>query len=97
MAGLLGLAPVGPVESSDQQMTRITVYSPPEDGDRIISAMAAVGAGRIGVYERCAFSGPGRGEFTPRPGSHPIQIPRLPALLDPHPDPSPRSHRDRRH
>ena len=67
----LGLRQLGPVERSVQPMTRITVYAPAESAHRLIDAMSKAGAGQIGAYERCAFSGPGVGEFTASAGSRP--------------------------
>jgi len=72
LPALLGLSPEGVVERSAQLMSRVTVYAPPETADAITSAMAGVGAGRIGEYERSAFSAAGTGEFTPRNGSTPV-------------------------
>jgi dinuclear metal center YbgI/SA1388 family protein len=68
---LLGLDAIKPIERSLQPMTRVCVYAPPESADAIVDAMSAVGAGRIGAYERCAFSDAGVGRFTPLPGSSP--------------------------
>jgi hypothetical protein len=39
--------------------------------DAVIDALSAAGAGRIGAYDRCAWTAPGEGTFTPRPGAHP--------------------------
>lgn len=47
------------------------VYVPQADRDRLVAALAAAGAGRIGDYEECAYFTSGYGQFRPRPGSHP--------------------------
>lgn len=40
-------------------------YVPPESLDEVIDAMSAAGAGRLGNYERCAFTTTGYGTFLP--------------------------------
>jgi hypothetical protein len=44
---------------------------PADDTDRLVDALAAAGAGRIGDYERCAWSTDGTGTFTAGPGARP--------------------------
>lgn len=41
------------------------VYVPQADRDRLIAALAAAGAGRIGDYEDCAYVTSGHGQFRP--------------------------------
>lgn len=48
---------VGPVEY------KVVVFVPHGDTDRVADAMFAVGAGRIGDYEKCGFRIPGTGTF----------------------------------
>jgi dinuclear metal center YbgI/SA1388 family protein len=50
---------------------KLVVFVPLDDVDRIVDAMSAAGAGRIGRYERCAWSVTGTGTFRPRPDSRP--------------------------
>ena len=67
----LGLAPLEPVETRLQPMTRITVYAPLEAAEAVIDALTGAGAGRIGAYERSAFTSDGTGHFTPMRGAMP--------------------------
>jgi len=67
----LGLTPVKPVERSLQPMAMVTVFVPENAALRVANAMAGAGAGRIGDYERCSFTGDGLGAFTPPPDSSP--------------------------
>ncbi len=46
-------------------------WSPRADTDALIDAMAAAGAGRIGDYDRAAFTAPGTGTFRPLAGANP--------------------------
>jgi dinuclear metal center YbgI/SA1388 family protein len=66
-----GLAVVGPLESSPQAMDLVTVFAPSAARDVVEAAMAGAGAGRLGEYERCAFSTHGQGRFSPRDGAQP--------------------------
>ncbi|HTY72319.1 MAG TPA: Nif3-like dinuclear metal center hexameric protein [Actinomycetes bacterium] len=49
----------------------LTVYVPRDERDRLVSALAAAGAGRLGDYERAAFFADGTGTFRPLPGARP--------------------------
>lgn len=68
----LGLAVVGPVEREPEPTALVTVYVPPEHSERVRTAMAEAGAGRIGAYERCAFISRGTGRFVPEDAAHPF-------------------------
>ncbi|MET0740088.1 MAG: Nif3-like dinuclear metal center hexameric protein [Candidatus Nanopelagicales bacterium] len=67
--GLVDLAPLSarPTEPSDKLIT----FVPWGALDRVIDALAAVGAGVIGDYERCAWTTEGEGTFRPLPGARP--------------------------
>ncbi len=67
--GLVDLAPLSarPTEPSDKLVT----FVPHDALDDVIDALAAVGAGVIGDYERCAWTTDGEGTFRPLPGAHP--------------------------
>jgi len=67
----LGLVAVKPVERSLQPMAMVTVFVPHSAAERVMSAMVGAGAGRIGDYERCSFTGDGVGGFTPGAASDP--------------------------
>lgn len=79
----LGLVPVRPVETSLQPLALVTVYAPPSHGSRLAAAMEAAGAGRIGDYAGCSFTGTGVGSFTPGAGTNPcIGLPGEPSSAD---------------
>jgi dinuclear metal center YbgI/SA1388 family protein len=63
LLNILGLAPGVPVERSLQPAARIVVYAPVDAADRVRTAMADAGAGRIGEYEACSFSSAGVGRY----------------------------------
>ncbi|MBN9618704.1 MAG: Nif3-like dinuclear metal center hexameric protein, partial [Actinobacteria bacterium] len=50
---------------------KLVVYVPTPDADRVVDALAAVGAGRLGDYDRCAWTTTGTGTFRPGPGAEP--------------------------
>ncbi len=49
----------------------LVFYVPVADTDGVLSALFAVGAGRIGDYDECAFVLEGRGQFRPLAGANP--------------------------
>lgn len=53
------------------QLDVLVFYSPIAETDRILDALFAAGAGRIGDYDECAFVAPGRGQFRPLEGAEP--------------------------
>jgi dinuclear metal center YbgI/SA1388 family protein len=67
--GLTGLRPLQP--AATEALDKLVTFVPEADADRVVDALAAAGAGRLGDYERCAFTSPGTGTFTPRPGARP--------------------------
>lgn len=72
LPGLLGLTAVKPIERILQPMTLVTVFVPPSHADRIVSAMADAGGGRVGEYEAAHFvSAPGTGAFVARASASP--------------------------
>ena len=50
---------------------KLVVFVPLDAVDRVVDALAAAGAGRIGDYDRCAWSTEGTGTFTARSGASP--------------------------
>ena len=50
---------------------KVCVFVPEEAVDRVMSAMADAGAGRIGQYTHCSFRTPGTGTFVPLPAAQP--------------------------
>lgn len=71
LADALGLVDTQPLERSSQSMSLVTVYVPAESAAAVLGAMREAGAGRIGLYDGCAFSNAGTGTFIPRQGSEP--------------------------
>lgn len=68
---LLGLDPLRPLEVGLQPMTLVTVWVPQASEASVVAAMTGAGAGRVGDYTGCSFSGEGIGRFTPGPLSSP--------------------------
>jgi dinuclear metal center YbgI/SA1388 family protein len=57
---------------SDRSSTlKLVTFVPHDHLERLLDALAAAGAGRIGLYERCAFHTAGTGTFRPLPGANP--------------------------
>jgi dinuclear metal center YbgI/SA1388 family protein len=71
LAAALGLTDVRPLRPQGDPLDKLTVYVPLDDADRVRSALAEAGAGRIGEYESASFSTPGEGRFRPLEGAHP--------------------------
>lgn len=72
LAEACGFTGLQPLEQGFEEVEVVTAYVPRGAERRVIDAMAAAGAGRIGSYERCSFSATGTGTFTPLPGSSPV-------------------------
>ena len=49
----------------------LVFFVPVDDTDRVLEAVFAAGAGRVGQYSDCAFVSTGTGQFRPLPGSAP--------------------------
>jgi dinuclear metal center YbgI/SA1388 family protein len=72
LARLLGLEEVSPFGGDvPYSAYKLTTFVPNSALDRVIDSLAAVGAGEIGLYRRCAFYHSGTGTFEPQPGSNP--------------------------
>lgn len=72
LCGLLELedvVPFGP--KADTAWFKLVTFAPRQEAEALVTAMSAAGAGRIGLYERCAFLIPGTGTFLPLDGSDP--------------------------
>ena len=66
LADLFHLEERSPVRAHDAAgLDSWVTYVPASDLDAVIDAMAAAGAGRLGNYERCAFTSSGHGTFLP--------------------------------
>jgi dinuclear metal center YbgI/SA1388 family protein len=72
LAGVLGLQDLRPLDTDeDEGLLKLVAFVPVADEQRLIDALAAAGAGRLGDYERCAWSVAGTGTFRPLPGARP--------------------------
>lgn len=56
---------------SPTQQVKIVTFVPAQDADHVRDALASAGAGIIGNYQRCSFTGAGTGSFMPGEGSRP--------------------------
>lgn len=72
LADLIGLTALRPLEpQADEPLEKLVVYVPTGDAPRLIDALGEAGAGAIGDYDRCAWSGEGVGTFRPQVGAQP--------------------------
>ncbi len=72
LAVVLGLTDLRPLQpSSGDLLDTLVTFVPEADAERVVDALSTAGAGRLGDYERCAFTAPGTGTFTPLPGADP--------------------------
>jgi dinuclear metal center YbgI/SA1388 family protein len=72
LAGRLGLQDLRPlIASNGELLDKLVVFVPPGDAPTVIDALAAAGAGNIGDYDRCAWTGTGEGTFRAGPQATP--------------------------
>jgi len=64
------LQPAAMLPRSEQ--CKVITFVPRDAADHVRSALAAIGAGRIGDYELCSFESPGRGTFRGAEGTDPV-------------------------
>ncbi len=69
--GIIDTRPIRPAGASRVPMDKLTVYVPESDADRVRGALAEAGAGALGAYDSCSFTGPGEGRFRPLVGADP--------------------------
>ncbi len=55
----------------DTRPCKLVTYVPPGDLEKVRRALFAAGAGRIGAYSECSFSGEGQGTFRGDAGTNP--------------------------
>src|SRR5690606_34466322 len=61
-----------PLVAQPQPATdKLVVFVPEPDADRLIDALSDAGAGRIGAYDRCAWTASGVGTFRAGEGANP--------------------------
>jgi dinuclear metal center YbgI/SA1388 family protein len=71
LAQALGLVDLRPLEPRAEPLDKVVTFVPHPDASRVLDALAAAGAGRIGDYERCGYLLEGTGTFRPLPGASP--------------------------
>jgi dinuclear metal center YbgI/SA1388 family protein len=72
LAARLGLTDLRPLDAQDEPpLDKLVVFVPHENAGTLIDALAAAGAGRVGDYERCAWTTQGAGTFRPLAGARP--------------------------
>jgi dinuclear metal center YbgI/SA1388 family protein len=72
LAAALTLEDTRPLKAmAGEAMDKVVVYVPVGETQAMIDALAAAGAGRIGAYERAAWSAAGEGTFRPLEGANP--------------------------
>jgi dinuclear metal center YbgI/SA1388 family protein len=71
LAATLGVTELVPLQPQDESFDRWVVHVPRTHTVAVLDAMASAGAGRVGAYERCAFTAAGEGTFTPLAGADP--------------------------
>jgi dinuclear metal center YbgI/SA1388 family protein len=67
--GLFDVVPLDPDPLTPQD--KLVVFVPSADAEKVRTALADAGAGRIGDYDSASFSTPGEGRFRPLPGATP--------------------------
>jgi dinuclear metal center YbgI/SA1388 family protein len=72
LAARLGINDVRPLDAVDEPaLDKLVVFVPDDSADLLVEALAAAGAGRLGDYERCAWTTTGTGTFRPLAGANP--------------------------
>ncbi len=73
LARQLGLAECRPLFAGDQgEQVKLVTFVPEEHLDKVRAAVCDAGAGIIGDYTYCTYSGPGQGTFIPGIGTDPF-------------------------
>ena len=68
----VGLSDLRPLEPQPEAaLDKLVVFVPVGQAERLIDALAAAGAGRLGDYDRCAWQTVGEGTFRAGPGANP--------------------------
>jgi putative NIF3 family GTP cyclohydrolase 1 type 2 len=72
LANAVGVDEVEPLQVAEPETwDKLTVYVPQAHAQRLVDALSAAGAGRLGDYDRCAYLVDGTGTFRPGPGATP--------------------------
>ena len=68
----LGLTAVRPLRPKDgAKLSKLVVFTPPGDVEKVSAAIFAAGGGTIGAYAGCSFRAAGIGTFLPKDGASP--------------------------
>ncbi|KAE8765130.1 Nif3-like dinuclear metal center hexameric protein [Georgenia thermotolerans] len=72
LADAVGLGETRPIQPlAGGALDTLVVFVPRSDTQRLLDALAEAGAGRLGEYERAAFTSPGTGTFRPLDSARP--------------------------
>ncbi|MHB1361801.1 MAG: Nif3-like dinuclear metal center hexameric protein [Thermoleophilia bacterium] len=71
LAELMDLRHPEPIEAAPAGWSKLVVFVPASDIDRVRAGLFAAGAGGIGNYRRCSYITEGKGTFLPLEGAHP--------------------------
>ena len=71
LAARFDLRDTRPLSPRAEPRDKLVAYVPLEAAEQVLDAVTGAGAGRLGDYERCAWSTDGTGTFRPLPGAHP--------------------------
>jgi dinuclear metal center YbgI/SA1388 family protein len=71
LADALGLTGSRPMVPEALELDKIITFVPRDHADAVLDALAAAGAGNVGLYDRCAYVSDGMGTFRPLAGSAP--------------------------
>jgi len=71
MAGLMDLRQVSPLRGATCDWSKLVVFVPAADLDRVRESLFDAGAGAIGDYRHCSWFTEGTGTFLPMEGSNP--------------------------
>ena len=72
LGAAVGLRDLRPLRSEPADpLDKVVTFVPAADTEKLIDALAAAGAGRLGDYDRCAYTSTGIGTFRPLPGADP--------------------------
>lgn len=71
LLGLRQVRPLQPLEAGESGSVKLVTFVPRDHTGAVLDALAAAGAGRLGEYERCAFTVRGSGTFRPSAAATP--------------------------
>ncbi|MBI1803099.1 MAG: Nif3-like dinuclear metal center hexameric protein [Ignavibacteriae bacterium] len=72
LATALGLEEIQFLEHDQHRQKKIAVFVPSDHVEKVMTAMALAGAGRVGEYEACSFRMDGTGTFRPLERAAPL-------------------------